>query len=70
MVSFLKLATVVINLSSIKFIDIKNDNNLDGYYNMFKIGNIISKGTQIDINKNNEPEDYRLLQNWINKCDQ
>ena len=59
MIKFLKFSFTIINLSSIKQIDIQpnkydiylNDNELKGSYNLLKIGRLSSKSSKIEISK-------------------
>jgi len=77
MVKFLKFSFTIINLSSIKQIDIQpnkydiylNDNELKGSYNLLKIGGLSSKSSKIEISKNTHPYDYNKMTSWIENLD-
>jgi hypothetical protein len=74
MVKFLKFSFIIINISHIKQIVIQNDKysvhlsdiNLQGSYNLFKVGNLQSDNSKIDIIKKIHPFDYDIMTNWIN----
>ena len=75
MIHFIKFSFTIINLSSIKYIDIQpnkyyiylNDNEFKGSYNILKLGDLSSKSTKIEISKNTYPDDYMKMTNWIDK---
>lgn len=77
MVKFLKFSFTIINLSSIKQIDIQpnkydiylNDNELKGSYNLLKIASLNSKSSKIEISKNTHPYDYNKMTSWIENLD-
>ena len=77
MIRFIKFSFTIINLSSIKYIDIQpnkyniylNDNELKTSYNLLKITDIYSKSNKIEISKNNHPYDYNKMSDWINNLD-
>lgn len=77
MVKFLKFSFTIINLSSIKQIDIQpdrydvylNDNEIKGSYNLMRVGDLFSKSSKIVISKNTHPYDYNKMNNWIKKLD-
>ena len=77
MIKFLKFSFTIINLSSIKQIDIQpnkydiflNDNELKGSYNLLKIGDLSSKSSKIEISKNTHPYDYNKMTSWIENLD-
>ena len=77
MSKFLKFSFTIINLSSIKQIDIQpdkyyvylNDNEIKGSYNLMRVGELFSKSSKIEISKNTHPSDYIKMKNWINKLE-
>ena len=77
MSKFLKFSFTIINLSSIKQIDIQpdkydvylNDNEIKGSYNLMRVGELFSKSSKIEISKNTHPSDYNKMKNWINKLE-
>ena len=77
MAKFLKFSFTIINLSSIKQIDIKpdkydvylNDNEINGSYNLMRVGQLFSKSSKIEISNNSHPSDYIKMKNWINKLE-
>jgi hypothetical protein len=77
MVKFLKFSFTIINLSSIKQIDIQpnkydiylNDNELKGSYNLLKIASLNSKSSKIEISKNTHLYDYNKMTDWIENLD-
>jgi len=77
MIKFLKLSFTIINLSSIKQIDIQpnkydiylNDNNIKGNYNFLKLGDLSSKSSKIEISKLTHPADYNKMTHWIEKIE-
>jgi len=77
MVKFLKFSFTIINLSSIKQIDIQpnkyeiylNDNELKGSYNLLKIASLNSKSSKIEISKNTHLYDYNKMTAWIENLD-
>jgi hypothetical protein len=77
MVKFLKFLFTIINLLSIKQIDIQpnrydiylNDNEIKGSYNLMRVGDLFSKSSKIVISKNTHPYDYNKMTNWIKKLD-
>jgi len=80
MTKFLKFSFTIINLLSIKQIDIQpyrynvylNDNEIKGSYDLMRIGRVgdlFSKSSKIVISKNTHPYDYNKMTNWIKKLD-
>jgi len=77
MVKFLKFSFTIINLSSIKQIDIQpdkydvylNDNEIKGSYNLMRVGDLFSKSSKIVISKMTHPSDYIKMKNWINQIE-
>ena len=77
MVKFLKFSFTIINLLSIKQIDIQpnrydiylNDNEIKGSYNLMRVGDLFSKSSKIVISKNTHPYDYNKMTDWIKKLD-
>ena len=77
MVKFLKFSFTIINLLSIKQIDIQsdrydiylNDNEIKGSYNLMRVGDLFSKSSKIVISKNTHPYDYNKMNNWIKNLD-
>ena len=73
MVKFLKFSFTIINLLSIKQIDIQpdrydvylNDNEIKGTYNLMRVGDLFSKSSKIVISKNTHPYDYNKMTDWI-----
>jgi hypothetical protein len=74
---FLKFSFTIINLSSIKQIDIQsnkydiylNDNIIKGNLNIFRLGGLYSKSTKIQISNITHPYDYDKMTNWIKNLD-
>jgi len=77
MIKFLKFSFTIINSIYIKQIDIHtdkydiylNDNKIKGSYNMFKLGDLSSKSSKIEISNITHPYDYKKMTNWIEKLD-
>lgn len=77
MIKFLKLSFTIINLVYVKQIDIHsdkyeiylNDNKIKGSYNLFKIGELSSKSTKIEISNITHPNDYKKMTKWIENLD-
>ena len=77
MSKFLKFSFTIINLSSIKQIDIQpdkydvylNDNEIKGSYNLMRVGELFSKSSKIEISKNTHPYDYIKMTSWIENLD-
>jgi hypothetical protein len=77
MAKFLKFSFTIINLSSIKQIDIQpdkydvylNDNEIKGSYNLMRVGDLFSKSSKIVISKMTHPSDYIKMKNWINQIE-
>jgi hypothetical protein len=77
MVKFLKFSFTIINLLSIKQIDIQsdrydvylNDNEIKGSYNLMRVGDLFSKSSKIVISKNTHPYDYNKMTTWIENLD-
>ena len=75
MAKFLKFSFTIINLSSIKQIDIQpdkydvylNDNEIKGSYNLMRVGDLFSKSSKIVISKMTHPSDYIKMKDWINQ---
>jgi hypothetical protein len=42
-----------------------NDNKIKGSYDIFKLGNLSSKNTEIEISNITHPDDYNKMTNWI-----
>jgi hypothetical protein len=76
MIKFLKFSFTIINLSYIKVIDIQpdkyniylSDNQIKGF-NFFKIGDLSSKSSKIEISKYTHLSDYNKMTNWIENLD-
>ena len=75
MSNFIKLTSVLINISKVSWIEIHNnkycihviDEKLDGFW-LFTSGYLVSnKDKQIEICKEQHPIDYKNLTDWINK---
>jgi hypothetical protein len=77
MTKFLKFSFTIINLLSIKQIDIQsdrydvylNDNEIKGSYNLMRVGDLFSKSSKIVISKNTHPYDYNKMTSWIENLD-
>jgi hypothetical protein len=77
MIKFLKFSFTIINTIYIKQIDIQpnkydiylNDNKIKGSYNMFKLGDLISKSSKIEISNETHPNDYTKMTKWIENLD-
>jgi hypothetical protein len=77
MAKFLKFSFTIINLSSIKQIDIQpdkydvylNDNEIKGSYNLMRVGDLFSKSSKIVISKMTHPSDYIKMKDWINQIE-
>ena len=77
MAKFLKFSFTIINLLSIKQIDIQpdrydvylNDNEIKGTYNLMRVGDLFSKSSKIVISKMTHPSDYIKMKNWINQIE-
>jgi len=73
MVNFIKLTSLIINTSKITTIIIKN-NRYCIYLNNFDIsgflynthGHISSNNEKLEICQTANPEDYKIITNWIN----
>jgi len=73
MIKFLKFSFTIINTLYIKQIDIQpnkydiylNDNKIKGSYNMFKLGELTSKSSKIEISNDTHPNDYIKMTKWI-----
>jgi len=76
MLTFLKFSFTIINLSHIKQIDIQpnkydiylSDSKLKGSY-VFKVGDLYSKSSKIEISNITHPYDYIKMTNWIENLD-
>ena len=77
MIKFLKFSFTIINSLCITQIDIKpnkydiylNDNKIKGTYNIFKIGDLTSTRSKIEISNVTHPNDYIKITNWIENLD-
>jgi hypothetical protein len=78
MIKYLKFSFTIINLLYVKQIDIQpnkyeiylNDNKVKGSYNLFKVGELSSKSTKIEISNLTHPNDYKKMTKWIENLDQ
>ena len=74
MSNFIKFSSVILNTSKIKAIEMNNNkyiitlttNTLDGFM-LFTSGYFKSINDQVEICKQQHPEDYKILTDWINK---
>ena len=76
MSNFIKLTSIIINTKTIKNININIKNSsycinlthqkLDGFM-IFSSGYFTSIDYKIDICKTKDPQDYKIISDWINK---
>ena len=74
---FIKFQSMVINTIRITKIDMDcnkycihlTNNNINGFF-LFSSGSIASRDEKIDISKDKDPSDYKVLTDWINKLPQ
>ena len=74
MSNFIKLTSIIINTQTIKNINVKpssycinlTSQKIDGFM-LFSNGFLTSIDYKIDICKEKEPDDYKIISEWINK---
>ena len=72
MTRFIKLTNLIVNTSKIVTIDIlptkyimyMNNNHFNGWM-LFSSGAVESTHNKVDICKNEHPEDYQIIKEWI-----